>query len=83
MENIDSLSEEQKQVVLEAFGKLAETFERTWKLIKEKLTQIWEIFKKIIEKDAKVRKYIQIYNRTHNKRIKKKQITKIRKILNE
>ena len=83
MENIDSLSEEQKQAVLEAFGKLKEIFEKAWKLVKEKLIEIWKSFKEIIEKNVKVRKYIRIYNRTHNKRIKKKQITKMRKILNE
>nr|DAP17070.1 MAG TPA: hypothetical protein [Caudoviricetes sp.] len=48
----------------------------------KKIMQIYEKVKEILFKNwSKIYKYIQIYRRTKNKRIKKKQITKILQIL--
>lgn len=52
------------------------------KPIIEAIMQIYEKIKKILFKRwLKIYEYIKIYRRTKNKRIKKKQITKIEKIL--
>ncbi len=52
------------------------------KPIIEAIMQIYEKIKKILFKRwSKIYEYIKIYRRTKNKRIKKKQITKIEKIL--
>lgn len=52
------------------------------KPIMETIMQVYEKIKEIFFKDwSEIYKYIKIYKRTKNKRIKKKQITKIIKIL--
>ena len=83
MENDINLTEEQRENLVKTVQNLIEVFEQVWKEVKETLIQLWNSFKEIINKNQKVKKYLSIYARTHNQRIKKKQITKIRKILNE
>lgn len=52
------------------------------KSVMKTIMQIYEKVKEILVKNwSKIYKYIQIYRRTKNKRIKKKQIAKIEKIL--
>lgn len=52
------------------------------KPVMEKIIQMYERIKKILSKKwPQIYKYIKIYRKTKNKRIKKKQITKIEKIL--
>ncbi len=83
MENDINLTEEQRENLVKTVQNLIEVFEQVWKEVKEILIQLWNSFKEIINKNQKIKKYLSIYARTHNQRIKKKQITKIRKILNE
>ncbi len=83
MENTMNLTAEQQENLVKAVENLIEVFEQVWKKVKEIFIQLWNSFKEIIIKNQKVKKYLSIYARTHNQRIKKKQITKIRKILNE
>ena len=78
-----NLTEEQQENLVKAFQELIEAFKQVWKNVKEIVINLWNSFKEIISKNQKVKKYLAIYARTHNQRIKKKQITKIRKILNE
>ena len=53
--------------------------------VKPVMKSIMEIYEKIkeilLKKWSKIYEYIKIYKRTKNKRIKKKQITKIEKVL--
>ena len=52
------------------------------KSVMKTIMQIYEKVKEIQSKNwSKIYKYIQIYRKTKNKRIKKKQIAKIEKIL--
>ena len=52
------------------------------KQVMKAIMQIYEKIKEILFKRwSKIYEYIKIYRRTKNKRIKKKQITKIEKIL--
>ncbi len=83
MENVNSLSEEQKQAITQILEDLIEAFKQCWESIKKIIVQIWNKFKEIIKKNAKLKKCMIIYDRTRNKRIKKKQITRIRNILLE
>ena len=83
MENNINLTEEQRENLVKTVQNLIEVFEQAWKKVKEIFIQLWNSFKEVITKSQKVKKYLAIYVRTHNLRIKKKQITKIRKILNE
>ena len=68
MENI--LTDKQKLDILN-------TFEKIYDNIKSIVTQLWKYIKEFLLKSEKANKYLKIYNRTHNNRIKKKQITKI------
>lgn len=83
MENTINLTEEQQERLMNAIQNLIKVFEQAWEKVKEVFIQLWNRFKEAIIKNQKVKKYLAIYGRTHNQRIKKKQITKIRKILNE
>ena len=71
MENI--LTDEQKQNIINAFNEIYDNLKRI-------VIQLWEDIKEFLLKNDKVNKYLKIYNRTHNNRIKKKQITKIAKL---
>lgn len=54
------------------------------KPVMKAIMQIYEKIKEILfKKWSKIYEYIKIYRRTKNKRIKKKQITKIEKILHK
>lgn len=54
----------------------------TIKIVMEMAIQIYEKIKeKLLKNWSKIYEYIKIYRSTKNKRIKKKQITKIEKIL--
>lgn len=68
MENI--LTEKQKLDILN-------TFEKIYDNIKSIVKQLWKEIKEFLLKNEKANKYLKIYNRTHNNRIKKKQITKL------
>ena len=87
MENAISLTENQKQEIQETVNKLIKAFEslmqeaeKMIKELKEIFVQIWNNLKDFINRNEKARKYLKIYNRTHNQRIKQKQITKILKL---
>lgn len=73
MEN--TISEEQiekiKRQIIEAVKPVMKTIMQIYKKIEEILFKKW----------SKIYKYIKIYRRTKNKRIKKKQIANIEKIL--
>lgn len=60
-----------KRQIIEAVKPIIETTMQVYEKIKEILFKNW----------SQIYKYIKIYKRTKNKRIKKKQITKIEKIL--
>lgn len=68
MENI--LTDEQKQNIINAFNEIYDNLKRI-------VTQLWKDIKQFLLKSEKANKYLKIYNRTHNNRIKKKQITKV------
>lgn len=68
MENI--LTDKQKLDILN-------TFEKIYDNIKSIVKQLWKEIKEFLLKNEKANKYLKIYNRTHNNRIKKKQITKL------
>lgn len=85
MEN--TLTEEQAQQINEVIENLIESLEPIFEAlrkiceeIKDFLVETWLNLKEFIEKNEKVKKYFKIYNKTHNQRIKKKQITKIIKL---
>lgn len=78
MEN--TLTEEQIQDIKNALQKVIEISEKICRVIIELAKQLWENLKQFILKNEKAIKYIKIYNKTHNNRIKKKQITKIIKL---
>lgn len=83
MNQVVNLTEKQKKIIEkfeEAFKSLIETIEEFIKIFKEWLKEAWINFKAFIEKSIKAKKYIYIYNRTHNQRIKKKQVSKILKL---
>lgn len=73
MEN--TMTEEQmeniKSQIIEAVNPVIKVIMQIYEKIKEILFKRW----------SKIYEYIKIYRRTKNKRIKKKQITKIEKIL--
>ena len=77
------LTKKQQKKLMNAIQNLIEVFKQVWKNVKEIFVKLWNSFKEVIRNNQKIKKYLAIYRRTHNKRIKKKQITKIRKILNE
>lgn len=87
MESAINLTNEQKQELInnliEAFNSIIEAVEKVYNAIREVFVKMWKSLKWIIEKNSKIRKYISIYNRTHNRRIKNKQIKLIRKVLLE
>ena len=83
MGNTMDLTEEQQEKLIDAIQNLIKAFKQVVEKVKEVLIQLWNRFKEVIIKNQKIKKYLGIYGRTHNQRIKKKQITKIRKILNE
>lgn len=71
----NTITEEQiekiKRQIIEAVKPVMKTIMQIYKKIKEILFKKW----------SKIYKYIKIYRRTKNKRIKKKQIANIEKIL--
>lgn len=71
MENI--LTDKQKLDILN-------TFEKIYDNIKSIVTQLWKDIKEFLLKSEKAYKYLKIYYKTHNNRIKKKQIAKIVKL---
>lgn len=71
MENI--LTDKQKLDILNSFEKIYDN-------IKSIVTQLWKDIKEFLLKSEKANKYLKIYNKTHNNRIKKKQIAKIVKL---
>lgn len=88
MENTATLTEEQKQQIKETIKKLADALkpviqaiEKTIEALRKFYVEMWNNLKEFISKHEKARKYIKIYNKTHNQRIKKKQITKILKLI--
>lgn len=88
MENAITLTEKQKQEIQEAVNKLIQAFELVMQEVKKAIeafkeicAQIWDNLKDFINRNEKARKYLKIHNITHNLRIKKKQITKILKLL--
>ena len=87
MDNTINLTDEQRQEMInnltEAFNSIIKTVEKVCNAIKEVFVEMWKSLKYIIEKNIKIKKYISIYNRTHNQRIKNKQIKLIRKVLLE
>ena len=87
MESTISLTNEQKEELInnltEVFNSIIETVQKVYEDIRKVFVKMWESLKYIIEKGSKVKKYICIYNRTHNRRIKNKQIKLIRKVLLE
>ncbi len=87
MDQAVNLTEEQKKELIEKFEEvfkpLMETVNEFIKILKEWLKEVWINFKAFIEKSFKAQKYISIYNRTNNQRIKKKQVSKILKLFKE
>ncbi len=87
MDQAVNLTEEQKKELIEKFKEvfkpLMETVNEFIKILKEWLKEVWINFKTFIEKSFKAQKYISIYNRTNNQRIKKKQVSKILKLFKE
>lgn len=82
-----NLTEEQKKELIEKFEEvfkpLMEAVNEFIKILKEWLKEVWINFKAFIEKSLKAKKYISIYNRTRNQRIKKKQVSKILRLFKE
>ena len=87
MESTIDLTNEQKQELInnltEAFNSIIETVEKVWNAVRKVFVELWENLKYIVEKNSKIKKYISIYNRTHSRRIKNKQIKLIIKVLLE
>ena len=80
------LTQEQVNNVIEAFNKICEIVKEVFERIKEVFERIKEAFNNFInsfdtKKMIKILKYDRIYRRTHNKRIKKKQLKKIKELL--
>ena len=73
------LTQEQIDNLIDAFNKVAEVVKEVWKKIKEVFTEFINNIN--FEELNKINKYSKIYMRTHNQRIKKKQICKILKLL--
>jgi len=75
MEMENAITEEQieniKKQIIEVVKSVMKTIMQIYEKVKEILFKNW----------SKIYKYIQIYRKTKNKRIKKKQIAKIEKIL--
>lgn len=86
MNQVVNLTKEQKKIIEkfeETFKTLMKTVNEFIKILKEWLKEVWINLKTFIEKSFKAQKYISIYNRTHNQRIKKKQVSKIFKLFKE
>ena len=87
MESSINLTNEQKQELInnltEAYNLIIETVEKVCNAVRKVFVKLWENLKYIVEKNSKIKKYIFIYNRTHSRRIKNKQIKLIRKVLLE
>lgn len=87
MESTIILAEQQKQEMIdrltEELQPVLKAVEEVLNDIKEIFIQLWKSLKVFLEKNKKCIKYMKIYNRTHNQRIKKKQIAKILKLLKE
>lgn len=56
---------------------VVEGFNRAWKAIKEEMTSVF----KAVAVDPEIKKCYGIYKRTKNRRIRKKQMSRIRKII--
>lgn len=82
-----TLTEEQKQEIIdkfiEAFEQISKVVEKVLNTVEEIVVKAWNNLKDFITRHEKAKKYLKIYNRTNNNRIKKKQITKILKIFKE
>ncbi len=87
MDQVINLTEEQKKELIEKFEEvfkpLMETVNEFIKILKEWIKEVWINFKTFIEKSFKIQKYISIYNRTRNLKIKKKQVSKILRLFKE
>lgn len=87
MESTIILTEQQKQEIIDkliaTLQSALKVIEEVYNTIKGVITQLWKNLKVFLEKNKKCIKYMKIYNRTHNQRIKKKQIAKILKLLKE
>ena len=77
MEETMNLTEGQIQKVIETFQEVLEIVNKIYDSIRKIVEQSWKEIKEFLLKNEKVNKYLKIYNRTHNNRIKKKQITKL------
>lgn len=77
MEETMNLTEEQIQETIEKFQKVLEVVNKIYDSIRKIVEQSWKEIKEFLLKNEKANKYLKIYNRTHNNRIKKKQITKL------
>ena len=73
------LTQEQVNNVIEAFNKICEIVKEVFERIKEAFNNFINSFD--TKKMIKILKYDRIYRRTHNKRIKKKQLKKIKELL--
>lgn len=84
VENTATLTEEQKQEIIdkfiEVFQTVSKAVEEVYNAIKEIIVKLWNDLKEFITKEEKLKKYLKIYNRTNNNRIKKKQLQKIVKL---
>lgn len=84
MENTIILTEQQKQEMIdrltEELQPVLKAVEEVLNAIKEIVIQLWKSLKVFLEKNQKCIKCMKIYNKTHNQRIKKKQISKIIKL---
>lgn len=91
MDNTINLTDEQKQEIVDGLTRAFKYFQKqykeaiqeVYKFVRKLFAQLWENLKYIVEKSSKIKKCLSIYNRTHNRRIKNKQIKLIRKILLE
>ena len=77
MEETTNLTEEQIRETIGKFQKVLEIVNKIYDSIRKIVEQSWKEIKEFLLKNEKANKYLKIYNRTHNNRIKKKQITKL------
>lgn len=73
------LTQEQIENMIEAFNRICDILKEVFEKIKEAFINFINSFDS--KNMIKIYKYDKIYRRTHNKRIKKKQLKKIRELL--
>ena len=78
MEN--TIAEEQIENIKKAIIEVAKFVIQIYERIKDCFVKLWLQLKAFVEKN-KIDKFYKIYKRTKNRRIQKKQITKIIKLL--